>query len=169
MKRRLLFQNRAHSPNFMSPATPIFSPRCISCLYAEWRPPSRNPPSISGASLLTRKIHSALQSPPNQTAPSKGRTPSSASMLRKAPPWPEPTAPTNNEEIFHDFSHKIQRFKYHSQMLCQFWIISFWRASSACSLTALSSLYLAFSMISSFNSSVSITLNYQFRYVLPRG
>ena len=45
------------------------------------------------------------------------------------------------------------------QILCQFWIISFWRARRACYLTALSWLYLAFSMISYLICKLSITLN----------
>lgn len=46
-----------------------------------------------------------------------------------------------------------------NQMLCQFWIISFWRANSACSLTALSWLYRAFSMICSLICRLSIMLS----------
>lgn len=49
------------------------------------------------------------------------------------------------------------------QMLCQFWIISFCKARRACYLTALSWLYLAFSMISYLIWKLSITLHKRYR------
>jgi hypothetical protein len=45
-----------------------------------------------------------------------------------------------------------------NHMACQFWIMTFWSAMRACSLTDLSSLYLAFSMMISLMLSDSITL-----------
>jgi hypothetical protein len=49
--------------------------------------------------------------------------------------------------------------KVYNQILCQFWIMSFCKANNACSLTALSWLYLAFYIISYFICKLSITLH----------